>query len=126
MTRGLADKRVLIVEDEFVVALNVATEVAARGGVVIGPVATVEGALEAIKNTDVDGAILNFNLRGRVSFPVADALADRHVPFVFATGYEIPHDVPARHMRAAQFEKPTAPGVICCAIEAAMSARGKE
>jgi hypothetical protein len=86
MTRGLADKRVLIVEDEYVVALNVATEVAARGGVVIGPVATVDDSREAITNTHVDGAILNLNLRGRVSFPVADVLADRRVPFVFATG----------------------------------------
>jgi CheY-like chemotaxis protein len=122
MTRGLVDKRILIAEDEYIVALNIANEVTARGAVVIGPVGTVDGALEAIKNADVDGAILDINLRGRESFPVADALADRHVPFVFATGYEIARDIPARHANAARLEKPTPPGGICCALEAAMSA----
>jgi DNA-binding LytR/AlgR family response regulator len=122
MKRGLAGKRVLIVEDEYIVALNIATEATARGAVVIGPVGTVDDALEAIKNTDVDGAILDINLRRRESFPVADALADRRVPFVFATGYDIAHPIPARHANAARLEKPPPPGVLCCALERAMSA----
>jgi CheY-like chemotaxis protein len=122
MNRGLAGKRVLIVEDEYIVALNIATEATARGAVVVGPVGTVDDALEAIKNADVDGAILDINLRRRESFPVADALADRHVPFVFATGYAIAHDIPARHANAVVLEKPTPPGVLCCALERAMSA----
>jgi DNA-binding NarL/FixJ family response regulator len=126
MTRGLADKRVLIVEDEYIVALNIATEVAARGAVIVGPVGTVDGALEALKSTHVDGAILDINLRGRKSFPIAEALADRHIPFVFATGYQISHDIPARYANAARFEKPTPPGVICCALEAAMSTTREE
>jgi CheY-like chemotaxis protein len=90
--------------------------------VVIGPVGTVDGALKAIKNADVDGAILDINLRGKLGFPVADALADRHIPFVFATGYMIADDLPARHANVRRFEKPAAPGDICCALEAAMSA----
>jgi ActR/RegA family two-component response regulator len=126
MTRGLADKHILIVEDEYIIALDIATEVAARGAVVIGPVGTVDAAVEAIKNTGVDSAILDLNLRGREAFPVADALADRHIPFVFATGYTIADALPARHANVRRLEKPTPPSDICCALEAAMSATREE
>lgn len=119
MAHRLARKRILIVEDEYIVALNIANEVAALGAVVIGPVGTVDGALKAIKNADVDGAILDINLRGTAAFPVADALANRHIPFVFATGCTC--DVPARHANVSRLEKPTNPSVICSALEAAMS-----
>jgi DNA-binding response OmpR family regulator len=126
MTRGLADKRVLVVEDEYIIALNLAGELADRGAVVIGPVGIVESALDAIKNTDLDGTILDINLRGKEAFSVADALADRHVPFVFATGREISDGIPARHVNVRRFEKPTPPGVICDALEAAIAAHSKD
>src|SRR5258706_6838420 len=58
MTHPLAGKRALIVEDEYLVAMNIVAEVAARGSVAVGPAATVDGALKAIKNADVDGAIV--------------------------------------------------------------------
>jgi DNA-binding NtrC family response regulator len=125
MVHRLCRKRVLIVEDEFIIALDLAREVADRGGVVIGPLGTVDGALAAIKNADVDAAILDINLRGKTAFQVADALANRNIPFVFATGYRAV-DVPARHANVRRFEKPTAPSIICSALEAAMSAAREE
>jgi CheY-like chemotaxis protein len=121
MAHWLARKRVLIIEDENIVALNIASEVTSRGAVVIG---TVDGALKAIKNADVDGAIVDINLRGTPAFAVADALANRQIPFVFATGYAC--DVPARHANVQRFEKPTKPSVICSALEAAMSTNGED
>jgi hypothetical protein len=57
---------------------------------------------------------------GKAAFPVADALADRHIPFVFATGYLVAGHIPARHADVRRFEKPTAPGVIYRALEEAM------
>lgn len=126
MTRGLADKRVLIIEDEYIIALDLATGLADRGAVVIGPVGIVESALDAIKNTDLDGAILEINLRGKEAFSVADALADRYVPFVIATGREISDGIPARHANVRRFEKPTPPGAICDALEAAIAAHSKD
>ena len=123
MTHPLAGKRALIVEDEYLVAMNIVAEVAARGSVAVGPAATVDGALKAIKNADVDGAIVDINLRGKLCFPVADARADRHIPFVFATGYTIAQ-VPGRHANVPRFEKRTAPGVICRALEDAMESGG--
>jgi DNA-binding response OmpR family regulator len=126
MTRGLADRRVLVVEDEYIIALNIASELVDRGAVVIGPVGIVESALDAIKNTYLDAAILDLDLRGRKVFPVADALADRHVPFIFATGCEISAGIPARHANVPRFEKPTPPAVLCGALEAAIATHLKD
>ena len=124
MTRLLAGKRVLVVEDHIIIAMDLAHELAAQEAKVIGPVGTLDGALKAIKDTDLDGVILDLNLGGRTAFPVADALADRNVPFVFATGYA--YDIPARHANVPCLEKPTAANVVCSALEAAMSTTAEE
>ena len=120
MTHHLAGKRVLIVEDDNILAITLAEELAAEGAKVIGPAPTVTDALDVITRTDLDGAIVDINLRGKATFPVADALADHHIPFVFATGYLVAGHIPARHANVRRFEKPTAPGVICRALEEAM------
>ena len=120
MTHHLAGKRVLIVEDDNILAITLAEEFAAEGAEVIGPAATVTDALDVIARNDLDGAIVDINLRGKAAFPVADALADRHIPFVFATGYLVAGHIPVRHADVRRFEKPTAPGVICRALEEAM------
>ena len=120
MTRHLAGKRVLIVEDDNILAMALAEELAAEGAKVIGPAATVTDALDVIERTDLDGAIVDINLRGKAAFPVADALADRHIPFVFATGYLVAGHIPARHADVRRFVKPAAPSVICRALEEAM------
>jgi FixJ family two-component response regulator len=59
----------------------------------------------------VDGAILDVNLRGKLGFQVADALADCGIPFVFLTGYDS-GAVPARHAKVTRVEKPVAPDVV--------------
>jgi DNA-binding NarL/FixJ family response regulator len=64
MTHSLAGKRVLIVEDDNILAMNLLEELAAEGAKAIGPAGTVDGALKAIKNADVDGAIVDINLGG--------------------------------------------------------------
>ena len=121
MTQLLSGKRVLIVEDDNILAMNLADEIAAQGATAIGPAASVADALDVIASSELDGAIVDINLGGKAAFPVADALADRHVPFVFATGYLIADYIPARHSNVRRFEKPTAPGVICRALEEALS-----
>ena len=82
-----AGRRVLLVEDEALIAMNVEDMLDALGYVVVATAAGVEEALAAVEGGGIDAALLDVNLRGRPSFPVADALADRGVPFVFATGY---------------------------------------
>jgi ActR/RegA family two-component response regulator len=75
MTLQLAGSRVLIVEDEQMLAEYLADAMIAAGAEVIGPVATVNAAIDAIANTYLDGATLDIKIRGEMAFPVADALA---------------------------------------------------
>lgn len=84
---GPSGLRVLVVEDEFLVADHVAMILEDLGYEVIGPVPTIEDALAAIECEALDGALLDANLDGLSSAPVADALDALAVPFVVATGY---------------------------------------
>jgi CheY-like chemotaxis protein len=67
--------------------MGVVRAVAAAGGVVVGPVARVASALSLV-NGPLDIAVLDLNLRGESSLPVAEALLSRGIPIVFATGYD--------------------------------------
>src|SRR5215467_6991954 len=101
----LVGKRVLIVEDNNIIAMDLAQELASEGVKVFGPVATTADALDMVESNDLDGGILDIKLSDRLAFPVADALADRGIPFVFATGGDF--SVPARHANVRRLEKPT-------------------
>jgi CheY-like chemotaxis protein len=116
----LFGKRVLIVEDEYIVALDLASEVAASGAKVVGPVGGAEAALNIISTADLDGAILDIDLKGQPAFLVADALAARHIPFVFETGFIRACEAPARHAHVPCLQKPFAPGVVRQALEGVM------
>ncbi|ESX82927.1 response regulator [Mesorhizobium sp. M0142] len=84
--RDLQGLHILIVEDEWMLAGDLARYFSKMGAVVLGPVATVE---QASKHTDeAEAAILDVNLNGRRVFPIADELMRRGVPFVFFSGDE--------------------------------------
>src|SRR3712207_7225274 len=111
-TETLTGRRVLVVEDEYFLANDMAKRLQANGAEVIGPVGGIDDALDLIDETEnLDGAVLDLNLRGEMAFPVADALIKRGVPFVFATGYD-QAVVPARYGRVTRYEKPIDPGKI--------------
>lgn len=80
--------RVLVVEDGYLVALELVRLLDELGVVVLGPVPSVAAALEMIGDRVLDCALLDVNLGEESVFPVAEALAHRTVPFAFATGYE--------------------------------------
>ena len=79
--------RILLVEDDYHLSCMVRDWLAELGYEPVGPVPSVKSALELIANEPLDGAILDVSLRNEDSYPVADALGERGVPFVFATGY---------------------------------------
>ena len=83
----LSGRRLLVVEDEMLVLLNVEDILADLGCESVTAAATVDQALELIAAQTFDAAMVDVNLDGRKSYPVADALAARSVPFVFSTGY---------------------------------------
>lgn len=83
---GIEGLRLLLVEDEFVLALGLSDTLGDMGALVVGPVATVEDALALVERMpEIDGAILDVNLGHEVAYPVADALLARGIPFLFAT-----------------------------------------
>jgi CheY-like chemotaxis protein len=85
---ALAGLRVLVAEDEALIALDVARTLRRAGCEVVGPVQQVQEALRRVRHETLDVAVLDLNLAGEMAFPVADALAARRVPFVFLTGYD--------------------------------------
>jgi CheY-like chemotaxis protein len=114
-TSRLSDKRVLVVEDEYLVAMDMSAYLEAAGARVVGPASNVRAALEAVEQTELDAAILDVNLRGEMAYPVADALTARGIPFVFTTGYDA-NAVPARFASVKRCEKPTTPEAISRAL----------
>lgn len=85
----LAGVRVLLVEDETLVAMLLEDMIADIGGIVVGQASRVGRALEVVRDpaTQIDLALLDVNLGGEEVFPVAAALEERGVPFAFSTGY---------------------------------------
>jgi len=83
----LADLRVLVVEDELLVSMLVEDMLADFGCRVVGPASDIDQALLLAQHSALDVAILDVNVGGRQSFPVADLLKARGQPFAFASGY---------------------------------------
>jgi len=79
--------RILVVEDEAAISLLLEDMLLDFGCEVIGPAARLSAALEAVAREKIDLAILDVNVAGEPIYPVAEALAERSVPFVFSTGY---------------------------------------
>lgn len=88
MTQPLSGRRVLIVEDESLVAMLLETILEDMDCLPVGPAANVDdGEILARDTADLDAALLDVNVAGRQVFPVAEVLKARGVPFVFSTGY---------------------------------------
>ena len=87
MTTALEGVKVLVVEDEYLVAALMEDMLASAGCVVAGPIPRLAQALDAASSEACDVAVLDVNLAGERVYPVAEILAQRNVPFVFVTGY---------------------------------------
>jgi two-component SAPR family response regulator len=93
----LANKRVLVVEDELLISMLIEDVLVDAGCRVVGPCTNLSDALVAARNEAFDIALLDVNLRGEKVYPVADILTERNIPFVFLSGYgknAIPSDRP--------------------------------
>lgn len=83
----LAGKRVMVAEDELLVAMLVEDILADNDCLVLGPFSSVSQALEAAKVGCIDVSVLDMNLCGQRIYPVAEGLAGRGIPFIFLSGY---------------------------------------
>jgi CheY-like chemotaxis protein len=97
--------RVLVVEDEAAISLLVEDMVDEFGSEIVGPVASVDSALDIAASAELDAALLDVNLGGAIVYPVADLLASRGVPFAFLTGYSLT-SLPDRFRHVRLLTKP--------------------
>jgi CheY-like chemotaxis protein len=112
--------RVLVVEDEYMLAEELRTELENAEAVVIGPVAHLDEAIRLIRSeARIDGAVLDVNLGGDSAYPAADLLVARGVPMVFTTGYD-PTAIPPRFAKIARCEKPVDIAKVARAISSAI------
>ncbi len=117
----LRGKRVLVIEDEALVAMLVEDELRGVGATVLGPAACMDDAMRLVKAAVADGgmdaAVLDINLDGKHVAPVADKLAALGLPFPFATGYGEGHST-GGHRAAPTLHKPFAPERLVATVEA--------
>lgn len=98
--------RILVVEDDLLVVADLVDTLHAMGAEVVGPIENIDKALERLDRlSGFVGAVLDVNVQGKLIFPVADELARREIPFVFATGYD-DTAVPERYAGISRFSKP--------------------
>lgn len=104
---ALAGRTVLLVEDEFLIAADMIDFFEDLGASVVGPFGSVTTALEAIGRggSRFDIGVLDINLHGGRSWPVAEALSGLSIPFVFVTGYDA-DTMPEVYRSAPQCMKP--------------------
>lgn len=102
----VSGRRILVVEDEYLIAADLAEALEELGAEVVGPAANVRAALAEIERADdLDGATLDVTLGQEKSFEVAALLKERGVPFVFLTGYG-DRGLPERYRDVPRCEKP--------------------
>jgi CheY-like chemotaxis protein len=119
--------RVMIVEDEFIIADEIAMIVEGAGHAVIGPVASVEDASAMLASDRPDFAIIDANLRGQSSSPLARSLAGMEIPFCICTGYRV-DDLKPTFGEVPVIQKPVRDRVLLTVLDQALAgieARGR-
>ena len=103
--------RVMVVEDEALVAMAIRESLDELGFSVVGPFSRISEAIIALRNNRVDAAVLDVNLGGELVYPLADILTAEHVPFVFVTGYGA-EEIDSRFSTVPILQKPIEPNAL--------------
>lgn len=117
----LAGKRVLILEDEPIVAMMLEDILLDLGCEIVGPASRVDEALNLARTAQFDLAVLDVNIHGGRSYPVAAVLEERGLPYVFATGYGLTGTEGPLH-NAPLVRKPYQQAQIATALEGLLAA----
>jgi len=116
--RGL---RILVVEDEALIAMALEDILLDLGCTVVGPAASVDAALQLVDGP-LDGALLDVNVKGTLIYPVAEKLAARGVPVALCSGYALTSAIPAPYDTWPQIAKPYNPAMVRHTMERAFLA----
>ena len=119
---ALHGRRILVVEDDYVIALETMETLRDLGVEALGPLPTVADALRLVADEPVpmEAALLDANLRGEMVWPLVDALLARGVPVVLTTGYDV-GAIPPAYAALPRCEKPAASRDIARALERALT-----
>lgn len=120
-----ATPRVLIVEDESLVALEMANALKLAGFVVVGPAAGLSKGLTLAAHESFDIAVLDVNLNGKLSTPIADVLVERGIPFLIASGYDIQTILPPHLRGAPSLQKPVDSAVLAARLREILGRAGQ-
>lgn len=115
--------RILIVEDEYYLAADLAQALTALGAQIVGPVATVADAQLMLDRQHIEGAVVDVNLRGEMSFPIADRLEAAGIRYVITTGYDAAA-IPHRFRTVPRLEKPYRADAVAALLDLASEAAG--
>jgi CheY-like chemotaxis protein len=115
-------RRILIVEDELLAAMNLEDLLEEFGFEVVGPCPTLAEAWEAVAADALDGAVLDVNVHGEMVFPLAEDLVRQHVPIVFCTGYAEAGRFPPGLAQLPRVAKPYTPEALRSALAVALAA----
>ena len=114
---SLQGLRALVVEDHFLLAADIADALEDAGAVVVGPAPNLDQGLALATAERLDAAILDIDLGGAFSYPVAETLRHRGIPFVFATAFTA-DQLPEEFRAAPRIEKPFSPRQLIAAVRA--------
>jgi DNA-binding response OmpR family regulator len=103
---AFAGRRVLVVEDDFLISLTTTDLLESTGCVIVGPAARMSAALELARSESLDAAILDIDIAGEAVWPIAEELKRRHVPFLFLSAFSELNAIPALFSAAPHLEKP--------------------
>ncbi len=116
--------RILVVEDNALLAIELAQALTSAGFEAVGPALTVAQSIALIEKDGCDAAVLDINLRGETSEPVAESLRARGIPFITMTGYARAQQ-PAVFEGAPTFTKPVAMELVIDGLNRCLEARAR-
>lgn len=120
MASALTGKRILLVEDEYFIAADLARALRREGAEIVGPVGDLSAGLK-LADEPIDAAVLDVNLGEVMSYPIAERLARRSLPYMFLTGYD-GWSLPSDYRDVARLAKPFPMHSVVAMMETLVSA----
>jgi two-component SAPR family response regulator len=126
-TSRFDDRAVLVVEDEYLIAMDMAYAIEELGASVVGPMSSKAEALDflARAGAHIDVAVLDVNLGSHTAFDIADKLRELDVPVIFVTGYDA-SSIPEQYRAVPRCQKPVEQADLRRALERSMRKRDAE